>query len=214
MEASSAAVSPELPSVLRGSCRCGNCIYTSRTLPIAITFCHCVPCRKASGAAFLSFGLFHNTALQFHGLEADVPPPIKQGLSPITVCGIPIAIRSSCGVCGSPLFMRYHCRPDATSVNLGVIDDASVESTMPKPKEHIFLREKACWFSLPDDGGLDRCDGFNEPFQLRLQDWITRGCPQRVDMPACGPAQIGLGWSEPHAERRLQTRVGWKDWNE
>jgi len=79
--------------------------------------------------------------------------------------------------------MRYHCRPDGTSVVIGLVDEASVVGQLPKPKEHIFLQEKAKWFSVYEDDGLARHNGFNEPFQNRFKEWVLEGCPRRADTP-------------------------------
>lgn len=195
MEPTSDTVPPSgQPSLIRGSCACGKTIYDSCTLPLSVTLCHCIDCRKASGAPFLSFGLFHNEAVHWSSPDPCVDPPIKQTPSRIFVEGTPIAIRGSCGNCGSPLFMKYHCRPDGTSIVMGIVDDHSVVGLMPKPKEHIFLREKAAWWRMPEDDGLARHDAFNEPFQKRLKEWITKGCPARAEVTACGtglPSQGG-----------------------
>lgn len=110
-----------------------------------------------------------------------IDAPIKQTPSRICVQGVPIAIRGSCGSCGTPLFMRYHCRPDGTSVVMGIVDDASVVGDMPHAKEHIFLQEKAAWWNVPGDDGLARHEAFNETFQIRLKEWAAKGYPLRPD---------------------------------
>lgn len=69
---------------------------------------------------------------------------------------------------------------------MGIIDEASVVGSMPQPKEHIFLREKAKLFSVDRDDGLARHDGFNEPFQNRFSEWVSLGCPRRADVPEGG----------------------------
>jgi hypothetical protein len=62
---------------------------------------------------------------------------------------------------------------------MGIVDDASVAGEMPQAKEHIFLKEKAAWWSVPGDDGLARHEAFNETFQNRLKDWVVKGCPLR-----------------------------------
>ena len=157
-------------------------MYQSSTLPISITICHCIECRKASGAPFLAFGLFHNTALDWSNpsLDSD-PPPIKLTASPVSEQNVSMAVRGSCGNCSSPLFMKYHCRPDGTSVVMGIVDDSKVIGSIVKPKEHIFVGEKAKWWELTDDG-VARHVGFNQPFQARLKAWYAEGCPKRTDI--------------------------------
>lgn len=159
------------PAALSGSCLCGSVKYTSGTLPLALTICHCLECRKAAGSPFLLFGVYHNSALRWQA----PPKGIKTTASDI-------AVRGSCRSCGTPLFMKYHCRPDGTSVTVGTIDDQSIVGTLPKLKEHIFLAEKAPWWDIAEDVSVARHAGFNEPFQLRLKEWNAKGRPSRDDL--------------------------------
>lgn len=78
--------------------------------------------------------------------------------------------------------MRYHCRPDGTSVVMGIVDDEQVVGTMPAVKEHIFLQEKSPWWPLSEGERWARHDAFNEPFQRRLQAWASTGAPKRPDV--------------------------------
>lgn len=172
--------SPPPPTALQGSCLCGRVSYSSSTLPLAVTICHCVPCRKASGNPFLAFGLFHNSALQWHILQ---PSPDKGSEADIRVDALSnIAVRGYCRNCGTPLFMKYHCRPDGTSVPMGLIDDEQVFGTIRAPKEHIFLAEKARWWQLSETDEAEKYDGFNIQFQKRLREWESRGRPLRKDV--------------------------------
>lgn len=45
--------------------------------------------------------------------------------------------------------MRHHCRPDGTSVAMGIVDDGSLIGKMPPPKEHIVVEKRL-------DGGASR----------------------------------------------------------
>lgn len=78
--------------------------------------------------------------------------------------------------------MKYHCRPDGTSVVMGIVDDQHVTGSIPEPKEHIFLAEKVGWWDFTQRDGFARHDGFNESFQARLRAWNTAGCPRRADV--------------------------------
>ncbi|KAI0904219.1 Mss4-like protein [Ustulina deusta] len=174
-----------LPVVLRGSCLCGMVRLKSKMLPESITICHCRECRKASGNPFLTFGLFHNDYIQWstasstgtRRLLGDLAERIK-----LTYYS-DVAVRGWCPRCGTPLFMKYHCRPDGTSITMGLVDNEHVIGSLPAIKEHIFLGDKAAWWNVPLDDGTARHNGFNEPFTRRLQDWSSRGRPQRLDLP-------------------------------
>jgi hypothetical protein len=175
--------------VLRGSCLCGMIRLESRMLPESVTICHCVECRKAAGNPFLTFGLFHNDYIQWSVSTASDPKAGENLLGHNLTEGIrltyysPAAVRGSCPRCGTPLFMKYHCRPDGTSITMGLVDDASLVGRIPPVKEHIFLGEKSTWWDVPPDHGSARHTGFNEPFMRRLREWYTRGRPQRLDLP-------------------------------
>ena len=65
---------------------------------------------------------------------------------------------------------------------MGNVNDSHVEGSVPKPKEHIFLVDRAVWWDLPENDGLERHSEFNEPFQARLRAWRAEGCPRRTDV--------------------------------
>ena len=67
--------------------------------------------------------------------------------------------------------MQYSHAPNRVGIVYGVIDQSS--EPIPPPMEHIFLKEKASWYTLPDDG-LPRYDGFDPPFQKRLDAWLEK----------------------------------------
>ena len=65
---------------------------------------------------------------------------------------------------------------------MGIVDDSKVVGSIVKPKEHIFVGEKAMWWGELTDDGLARHVGFNQPFQARLKAWYAEGCPKRTDI--------------------------------
>ena len=74
---------------------------------------------------------------------------------------------------------------------MGLVDDEHTIGSIPPVKEHIFLGEKAAWWNGPTDDGIPQYSGFNEPFTRRLQAWLARGYPQRLDIPP-SPAKFKL----------------------
>lgn len=78
--------------------------------------------------------------------------------------------------------MKYHCRPDGTSVVMGIVDDGSIVGKLPRPKEHIFLGEKAQWWNIPNEDSIARHASFNESFQDRMKEWIAKGRQRRSDL--------------------------------
>lgn len=70
--------------------------------------------------------------------------------------------------------MQYKFQPEKVGITAGSIDEESVRGgVLGKSFElrgHIFLREKARWFEVPDDG-VERFDGFTEEFQGKIDSW-------------------------------------------
>ena len=62
------------------------------------------------------------------------------------------AERSFCSKCGTPITMFYTFEEDAVSLTLSSVDIDSMKCEPPILKKHIFLREKAAWFMLAEDG--------------------------------------------------------------
>lgn len=54
---------------------------------------------------------------------------------------------------------QHESKLDEVFIAAGTIDDDSVKGQLPKPSEYIFLKEKALWFDVPNDGLL-RHDAF------------------------------------------------------
>ena len=65
---------------------------------------------------------------------------------------------------------------------MGIMDDASVIGQLPRPKEHIFLGEKAGWWEVSSEDGLAQYESFNDEFKGRWKEWIAKGCPERSDV--------------------------------
>lgn len=55
--------------------------------------------------------------------------------------------------------MIYTFEPETTAVTVGSVDPQSFKGEWPKVKNHIFLKEKAPWVTLPDDGA-ERLEAF------------------------------------------------------
>ena len=66
--------------------------------------------------------------------------------------------------------MVYHAIPDTISVAAGTVDDGIVVGELPGPTNHIFVAEKAPWFTIPNDG-LKRYDRFPDSIQEAINVW-------------------------------------------
>ena len=69
--------------------------------------------------------------------------------------------------------MVYHCQPDCVSVPMGSIDEGSVVESgraWGRPVAHIFMKEKAEWEVLGDDG-IERLEEFSRDFAGCMRTW-------------------------------------------
>ena len=142
-------------AVIEGSCACGSIKYTGSQMPTSMTNCHCRECQKLSGGPYLTWASVDRASLTW----SSPPKQLK-----FTV----FAERTFCKDCGSSMTMQYYLQPERLSVAAGTLDRST--ELLPAPKEHIFLREKASWFKVPDDG-LPRFEEFDPPFQGKLESW-------------------------------------------
>jgi len=123
--------------MIQGSCLCGGVRYEISGELSPAVYCHCVQCRKASGASFTT--------------NASLPADAFRFLSGESLVGefesSPGRFRRFCTRCGSPLLKRYADKPDLLRLRLGTLDtDPGVSVTA-----HIFVRSKAPWVQIADD---------------------------------------------------------------
>ncbi|KAJ4303072.1 hypothetical protein N0V90_001963 [Kalmusia sp. IMI 367209] len=127
--------------VFEGGCRCGGVKYTSTKPPSDITLCHCRACQQVSGSGFLPFVHADTKALYWTHTST---------LKTLTLSTF--GDRFFCTGCGTPVAMKYHFEPGMTGLTAASIDFDSLKGDKPKVVQHIFLKEKAPWVVLPDDG--------------------------------------------------------------
>lgn len=133
-----------------GGCRCGNVRYQAYSSPTDVTFCYCRACQQLSGSGYMPF--------------VDVPTKDLECSSTDSLTSLrlsDVAERKFCSSCGSPISMVYTSKPDSFSLLIGSIHPKSMEGKWPKRRKHIYLREKASWVPLPEDG-MPRFEGFSD----------------------------------------------------
>ncbi len=121
-----------------GGCLCGDVRYRLAAAPVASMHCHCDNCRKASGAAMLTWATVNEADLEwiagepsFYRYTSDhYPAPVE---------------RCFCGRCGSQL--GWHCLDDGTfDLTAGSLDDPD----LVEPQRHVFVRGKVRWLHTSD----------------------------------------------------------------
>jgi hypothetical protein len=122
--------------MLTGHCLCGSVQYEIDGEPLALLYCHCEECRRATGSSlntsiFVRRGDFRivsgNDALSFH----ESSPGNR---------------RHFCSRCGSPVFKHFPEPPNLITVRAGTLDtDPGIQ-----PSGHIWVSEKAPWYEIAD----------------------------------------------------------------
>lgn len=125
--------------MIHGSCLCGSARYAISGGLSDIVHCHCVTCRKAHGSAFSSvasvpLGNFSITHVEPLGNYESSPGKT----------------RYFCANCGTQLYAR-RIDQDHVILRLGSLDSEIAS----KEYAHIWLSDKASWFSLESD--LKKC---------------------------------------------------------
>lgn len=132
------------PDVRRGGgCLCGAIRYETVGEPTTVGHCHCTLCRRASGAAFVTWAVFPAGAFAF---TKGAPKIIRSS---------PKAERAFCGACGTPLWFRYTEGPADVDVTAATFDNPSEFV----PQYAIWTSSRLPWLELeghlpsyPDDG--------------------------------------------------------------
>ncbi|ETI23832.1 hypothetical protein G647_05638 [Cladophialophora carrionii CBS 160.54] len=141
--------------MIHGSCACGRIQYKTQAQPLAVTFCHCITCQRVTGAPFLPFVGFPTTAIEW-----TQQPDLWQASD--------IAERGHCTQCGSAISMRYFHETDRIGLTLGTLVEA--QPALPPVGAHIFLKDRAPYFTLSDDGA-ERFDEFSPGFRDQIEQW-------------------------------------------
>src|SRR5258708_22500312 len=117
--------------MLEGGCLCGAVRWTCGTSPKAVHFCHCTMCRRWTGGPFATLAWFRRDAVQWTGQE------------PTAFRSSPIAIRTHCGACGSPVYLAYDARDDL-AVAVGTFD----APTLVTPTHHYGAESRLSWVHI------------------------------------------------------------------
>ena len=121
---------------VNGSCLCGTVRFRVTPPSRFCSHCHCQNCRRAHGAAFVTWVGVPEAQLELVAGESELRRYR-------TDTG---ATRSFCGVCGSPLFYAGPRWPGEVHVAL-----ASLEGEIDRaPGAHVYVDHGAPWFTITD----------------------------------------------------------------
>ena len=119
------------PRILTGGCACGQLTFKTTGEPKRVGLCHCMTCRKISGAAFNAFVIF----------------PVDQ----VTIAGqirtwsaTPESERCFCPICGSQVFDRD--KGDEIEIKLGAFEEPNLFT----PTYEAWTKRREAWLCTPD----------------------------------------------------------------
>ena len=134
-----------------GGCFCRAVRYEVEGAPSHETLCHCAICRRTSGAPFVGWASFRRAGFHF---TAGSPARFRSS---------PVALRSFCAACGTPLTFEHDDFPDELDLTLCSLDDP--ESIVPR--DHTYVRSRLSW--------VERMNGLPQYPQAREQSWTRTG---------------------------------------
>jgi hypothetical protein len=118
-------------SLPTGGCLCGTVRWEALAAPKAVHHFHCGMCRRWTGSAFATLVWFD---------RADVA---WQGAAPTIFRSSPIAIRSLCARCGTPVALAYDSRSDI-ALSVGTLDDPAAVT----PGHHYGVEGRLPWADI------------------------------------------------------------------
>jgi hypothetical protein len=127
-----------------GRCLCGHVTWNCRGSATSIHHCHCSMCRRWTGAAFATLVWFK---------RRDV---IWTGKQPKLYRSSPIAVRSHCDFCGTPIHLEYD-GGDEMAFPAGTLDHPEDI----RPTHHYGIEGRLDWADV----------GFNLPGSRTRERW-------------------------------------------
>ena len=122
-----------MKTAIEGGCVCGGFRYRLGETPTQTNDCHCIDCRRSSGAPFVTWGSVDRDQLTVLGGE----------LRKILHAG---RVRSFASCCGTHLL--FEDAPDAATVDVAI---ATLDDPVPFPPEiSIWTEDKLPWVSLDE----------------------------------------------------------------
>jgi len=130
---------------MQGGCFCGAIRYRVSSEPCRVTHCHCVHCRRTSGAPFVTWAVYKAQDFSY-----------TQG-RPTNCETRPGVTREFCGECGTQLTYQHRDATDCIDVTAASFDTPEALA----PADHVWCDRALPWISMDD--GLPRYREDREP---------------------------------------------------
>ena len=142
--------------VVTGGCFCGAVRYRASGTPYWVGHCHCVSCRKQTGAPVVTFVAYEKNQVAFTSGERKFHHS-SEGVA-----------RGFCGDCGTPLTWEGESglegRGEVIEFYVSTLDDPETF----RPENHVWYSEKLSWFDVEDS--LPLWSGFDHRSELVERD--------------------------------------------
>lgn len=127
-----------MPTLLKGSCLCGQVRFTINEPPVRTFACHCTFCQRVTGTSFYAESIFPTDAVRFNEGER------RQYAHRSDNSGKTVVVHF-CPSCGSTFGLTFERWPDLHAISRGCLDDPdAVEVT-----SHIWTRSAQTGVVLP-----------------------------------------------------------------
>ncbi|MEZ5979169.1 MAG: GFA family protein [Planctomycetota bacterium] len=119
-----------------GRCACGGVRFVATLPPRFVAHCHCENCRRAHGAAFVTWAGFREAAFRL-----DDPEGLVRAFASDTS-----ARRRFCSRCGTPMLYDGPRWPGEVHVAVALFDD----DLGVAPKAHVYADRAPSWCPIAD----------------------------------------------------------------
>ena len=137
--------------VQEGGCLCGAIRFSANGQPQAIRHCHCMQCRKGTGAAFVTGLMYRASDVVWQGNPASFES--SDGIR-----------RVFCASCGGTLAFRQDNMARKEVLMLGAMD-APDQIALPESVEHVFAERELHWLKVDD--GFARIEGQPALYEIK-----------------------------------------------
>lgn len=120
--------------IAHGGCYCGAVRYEVEGEMNNATLCHCVDCRRISGAPLLGWFTVPNERLR---VILGAPAWFRSSTAVMRAC---------CAACGTPLLYRRDDEPGSVDITTCSLD----EPALAPPKDHTFYASRLPWLDVGD----------------------------------------------------------------
>jgi hypothetical protein len=122
----------------KAQCSCGSLSVQTQGDPVYVAACHCIECKRRTGAAFGVSAWFKNEQVQSDGTSKSYVRTARENR----------AIRFEfCPNCGTSLFYQADIRPGLTAVVTGAFGDPD----FPAPTRSIWETNRHEWVDFKCD---------------------------------------------------------------